>query len=278
MQNAFGTFGIKAGTMATSAVAKLLRDPGRYVPRIGKVALQQLCRVFQNRSFFLQGQMDIHPNSRWPTDLANVTGGFYPQGARAGRQICNLDPHDNTRRDMLVLLLRTLIEQQVPGAFAEVGVYQGLTARLVHHYAPERELHLFDTFAGFTERSSAPELHSVGHTSATFSDTSLERVERFVHQQNGNVSFHPGFFPESIPAGLHHERFAFVHLDADLSEPILEGLKFFYPRMSPRGMLVVHDYNSWPGARRAVDEFFRDRPELPIPMPDKSGSVLIVKQ
>lgn len=30
--------------------------------------------------------------------------------------------------------------------------------------------------------------------------------------------------------------------------------------------------------RRAVDEFFADKPELPIPMPDKSGSAVVVKQ
>jgi hypothetical protein len=28
----------------------------------------------------------------------------------------------------------------------------------------------------------------------------------------------------------------------------------------------------------AVDEFFSDKPEMPVPMPDKSGSALIVKQ
>jgi len=70
----------------------------------------------------------------------------------------------------------------------------------------------------------------------------------------------------------------FVHLDADLYDPTLSGLRFFYPRLSKRGILLVHDYNAWPGARRAVDEFFSALPELPIPMPDKSGSALIVKQ
>jgi O-methyltransferase len=68
-----------------------------------------------------------------------------------------------------------------------------------------------------------------------------------------------------------------VHLDADLYEPILEGLKFFYPRMPKHGMILVHDYNAWIGARKAVDDFFSDKPELVIPMPDKSGSALIVK-
>jgi O-methyltransferase len=71
--------------------------------------------------------------------------------------------------------------------------------------------------------------------------------------------------------------FAFVHLDADLYDPIMAGLQFFYPRVAKGGIIVVHDYNSWPGARRAVDVYFQDKPEVPVPMPDKSGSVVIVR-
>lgn len=251
-------------------LVKLLRHPKRYLPRIPKVLLGYCAPVFQNSGFFLQGQMDIHPAARWP---ANVKAGFSPQGEQ--REVRNLDPWDNTRRDMLVLLLRTILERGVAGDFAEVGVYKGWTARLIHCYAPERTLHLFDTFEGFTERSHRAEMASVGTSALAFSDTSLEAVRTLVGEVN--VHYHVGFFPQTVPPELHDRQFAFVHLDADLYEPIKAGLEFFYPRMCPRGMIVVHDYNSWPGARRAVDEFFCGLPELPIPMPDKSGSALIVR-
>lgn len=266
-----------------SRLLKLVQDPKRYAPKLGAAALQQLCRPLRNASFFLQGQMDIHPRSRWRTpfidQLVAETGGFYPRKARDGRVICDLDPHDNTRRDMLALLLRTILENDVQGSFAELGVYQGLTARLIHHYAPERTLHLFDTFEGFTERNSAAELQRMDHAvpASQFADTSVDRVRRFIAPRSSTVTFHPGFFPDSIPADLHNENFAFVHLDADLYEPILNGLNFFYPRTVARGILLVHDYNSWLGTRRAVEDFLRGKPEIPIPMPDKSGSALIVK-
>jgi Macrocin-O-methyltransferase (TylF) len=51
-----------------------------------------------------------------------------------------------------------------------------------------------------------------------------------------------------------------------------------YDRLSPGAMVVVHDYNAWFAARQAVDEFFSHKPEVPLPMPDRSGSVVIVKQ
>ena len=259
-------------------VWKLLSHPRRNFPLFLRNELRKSARRLQGASFFLQGQMDIHPKAYWPSVLVNTTGGFYPAGDCDGRRICDLDAHDNTRRDMLILLLRTVLEQKVPGMFAELGVYRGLTARLIHQYAPERMLHLFDTFEGFTDRSAVAELSQLGHSTKAFSDTSLEAARQMVGVPEATVAFHQGFFPESIPVQLHSESFAFVHLDADLYDPTLSGLEFFYPRMARRGILLIHDYNAWPGARRAVDEFFAPRPELPIPMPDKSGSALIVKQ
>jgi len=249
--------------------------------KLAKSILKKFTPLFRNTAFFMQGQMDISPRSRWYNrELVQETGGFFPAHSREGRRICDLEPWDCTRRDMLVLLLRTVIEQEVPGDMAELGVYKGSTARLMHHYLPEKDLHLFDTFAGFTERSVTAEKENTSFSTKShkFSDTSLEGVKRYIAQQNDKVHYYPGYFPDTIPPGFGDLQFAFVSLDADLFEPTLEGLKFFYPRMSNRGVLIVHDYNAWIGARKAVDEFFSDKPELPVPMPDKSGSALIVRQ
>lgn len=230
--------------------------------------------------FFLQGQMDLNPVSMWHNPhLTKLTGGYFPLNDPEQRHICNLEPWDNTRRDMLILLLRSIVTSNIPEDIAEIGVYRGFTAKLIHYYVPERRLHLFDTFEGFTDKSVFSEQKNADyHVDALhFSDTALDKVQRFIAPKNNKVLFYKGYFPDSIPDYFADLRFAFVHLDADLYEPTKEGLEFFYPRMSERGMIVIHDYNAWPGARKAVDEFFSSRRELPIPMPDKSGSALIVK-
>ena len=249
--------------------------------KLAKSIHKKFTPLLKNTSFFMQGQMDISPRSRWYNkEFERETGGFFPKGSRDGRKIHDLEPWDCTRRDMLVLLLRTVIERDIKGDLAEVGVYKGNTARLIHHYLPERQLHLFDTFEGFTERSVTAEKENTSFSTKgkKFSDTSLEGVKRFVSQQNDNVHYYKGYFPDSIPPGFGASTFSFVSLDADLFEPTLEGLKFFYPRMSVNGLLVVHDYNAWIGARKAVDQFFLDKAEMPVPMPDKSGSALIIRQ
>jgi O-methyltransferase len=63
----------------------------------------------------------------------------------------------------------------------------------------------------------------------------------------------------------------------DLYEPTIAALNYFYPKTNNGGYLLIHDYNSWSGAREAVDEFFRGKSESPIPMPDKNGSALVKK-
>jgi len=260
---------------------KLIRNPKKYVPLAIKVVQQPLCYLFRNTAFFMQGQMDINLKSRWYNpELNEFTGGYFPKNNNVERRICNLEPWDTSRRDMLILLLRTIIEQKIEGDFVEVGVYKGFTAKLIHNYVPERNLHLFDTFEGFTDRSVISEKKNTGLSisKAYFADTSLEEVKDYISPRNQNVFFYKGNFLESIPDGFNTLKFAFVHLDVDLFEPTLEGLKFFYPRMSTGGILLIHDYNAWLGARKAVDEFFADKKEFPIPMPDKSGSALVIKQ
>ena len=246
--------------------------------RLAKKLQQSTTSLFQNTAFFMQGQMDIHPRSRWYNkEVANQTGGFFVAGDLVERSIVSLEPWDNTRRDMMILLLRSIITQKVEGDFAELGVYKGNTAKLIHYYAPERKLHLFDTFEGFPEQSMDADLKKANNyiSKKIFTDTSVEMVKKRISPKNENISFYEGFFPDTIPPELNDQKFAFVHLDADLYEPVLEGLKFFYPRMRGGGFILIHDYNAWIGARKAVDEFFASKKEKPIPMPDKSGSALI---
>ncbi len=259
---------------------RLIKNPMKYGMRAGKMALWRMSGMFGNRSFYLQSQMDIAESSLWFTPhFIEKTGGFYPLDDIQKRRILWMQPWDNVRRDMLILLVRSILERNIEGAFAELGVYRGETARLLHHYCPERRLFLFDTFSGFGERSVKAEFARTGLdlSENQFSDTSVEIVCKFISPENENVEFIAGFFPDSVPQYLHSEMFAFVHLDADLYDPIFAGLNWFYKRVIKGGVMIVHDYNAWPGARAAVNDFFIDKPEVVIPMPDKSGSALIVK-
>jgi O-methyltransferase len=178
---------------------------------------------------------------------------------------------DYFRYATLGLAATRVLNEEVPGAFAEVGVWRGEMSAFLHRLAPHRQLFLFDTFSGFPDRD-LPE----GSTDSRFRDTSEEAVRRRVGPAD-NVVLRPGYVPETL-AGLEDERFAFVLLDLDLFEPTRVSLEFFYPRLSPGGYLVMHDYNNpeseW-ACKRAMETFMKDRPERLIELGDVWGSALI---
>jgi O-methyltransferase len=237
------------------------------------------------RPYYIQGRMDIDQLGSWHNPIfSDFTGGFYPKNTSTeiqsvSREIISLEKYDNVRRDMLILLLRTVIENKISGEFAELGVFKGQTAKLIHYYCPERNLYLFDTFSGFDKRDINQESKQIklSESILAFQNTSSEAAIKHIEPINDNISIFKGYFPQSIPRELNNKQYAFVHLDADLYVPTIEGLKFFYPKVPKGGMIVCHDYNAWPGVRKAVDEFFHGKQEVAIPMPDKSGSALIIK-
>jgi O-methyltransferase len=225
----------------------------------------------------IQSLMDIAPDSRWHNAaFVACFGGFSPPGKARRYEPCF--PHDQVRSDQIVLLLRELEVHAVPGAMAELGVHRGGSARLLHHFAPERRLYLFDTFTGFSPADMERETVDFTYNkTADFADTSVPLVLAHIAPINANVIPVPGWFPGSVTPTQERESFAFVHLDADLEEPITAGLAFFSPRLARGGFILVHDYNAWPGARLAVDRFIASTPGwLVVPLADKCGSALLV--
>lgn len=255
-----------------------------------ETALKQQHKLFSNAEkvskskspYFIQSRMDISPHSFWYNpEFIKEFSGFLPKPRDMYlRNIVDICSYDLVRRDMIVLLLRTIIENEIKGELAELGVYKGETAKLIHHYCPERTLNLFDTFEGFAEKDIFQENEQIRNSNSinNFKDTSIDLILNFIDPKNSNVVVYKGYFPKTIDKKLEQTIFSFVHLDADLFEPTRNGLEFFYPRISTGGIILIHDYNSWPGCRKAVDEFFRSKKEYPIPMPDKSGSAIIIKQ
>ena len=71
----------------------------------------------------------------------------------------------------------------------------------------------------------------------------------------------------------------FVSIDTDLFAPVLAGLEFFYPRLSPGGFIFVHDYNNalFPGAKAAVQEFSARNGASFVPLTDIYGTAVFSK-
>ena len=176
------------------------------------------------------------------------------------------------------LAAQRIIERNVAGAIAELGVYRGELAAILNRLFPGRTLYLFDTFEGFSDNdlSDGQEQRHSKAAAGDFKDTSLEMVlSRMADPKR--VVFRKGYFP-STTAGLE-EIFAFVSLDVDLYKPTLAGLNYFYPRLAKGGSIFIHDYNNrrYQGVRSAVEEFLEVTGAPLVQLPDFAGSAVLPK-
>ncbi|MGH7933661.1 MAG: TylF/MycF/NovP-related O-methyltransferase [Candidatus Binataceae bacterium] len=154
-------------------------------------------------------------------------------------------------------------------AMAEVGVFEGSSARIICEAKRERPLHLFDTFAGMPEPSER-ESHYLkrGQYSA-----SLMRVRSLLRPYSA-VHIHPGLFPASA-VRVNETRFSFVHIDVDLYSSTLATLEFFYPRMIPGGVILTHDYSTLPGVAQGFSDFFSNMPGAVIELPTSQAMFIV---
>jgi O-methyltransferase len=144
--------------------------------------------------------------------------------------------------------------EKVAGDIAEVGVAYGASAKVLADYASARPLHLFDTFDGLPAPTSAD---SPKFLAGQFK-SSLESVRSYLGGRQ--IHFYQGLFPATADP-VKNKAFAFVHLDVDLYESTFACLQFFYPRLSPGGILISHDYLTSEGVNSAFKVFFADKPE-----------------
>ena len=184
---------------------------------------------------------------------------------------------DNIRLSTLELISYEIGRKNLEGSVAELGVYKGKFARYINQYFPERPLYLFDTFEGFDNRDIAAEKENKFSTGEQdFSNTSIESVLKLMSYREKCIPV-KGFFPES--AKDIETTFVFVSIDADLYEPIYNGLVFFYPRLVSGGYIFIHDFNNdnYKGSRKAVEQFCMEQKINSIPLPDSGGSAIIIK-
>lgn len=184
---------------------------------------------------------------------------------------------DYIRLATLELVSYEISKRNLQGSVAELGVYKGKFARYINQYFPDRSLYLFDTFEGFDKRDLKSEKENEFSTGdQDFSDTSIESVLKLMPHPKKCIPI-KGFFPES--AKSLNDTFVFVSIDADLYEPIYNGLVFFYPRLVTGGYIFIHDFNNdnYKGSRKAVEQFCKEQSINCLPLPDSGGSAIIIK-
>lgn len=159
-----------------------------------------------------------------------------------------------------------LAEQSLPnvGDFVELGCYRGdtsvLLGKLLQTEQPDKRLWIYDSFAGLPPKTREDSSGAGANFQAgELLVTKREVIDKLRKNHLHNVIVKKAWFNELTASDLPSQ-IAFAFCDGDLYESIKVSLSLVLPRLSRRGIIIVHDYNNpeLPGSARAVDEFLRD--------------------
>lgn len=204
--------------------------------------------------------------------------------AQAHTQMAASDNHLRRQRHYTLSYLLGNALAQAQGDVCEVGCWRGLSAYQIAQRVKDsgtgKKMHLFDSFQGLSEYQ--PE-DMPGNQ-----NTNIEEVRSMVAcslpdvQSNLSefdfIDYYQGWVPERFPE-VASLKFAFVHIDVDLYQPIRDTFLFFYPLLAENGIMVFDDYGFklFPGAQQAVDEILKDLDD-PLFVPLPSGQAFLVKR
>jgi hypothetical protein len=164
----------------------------------------------------------------------------------------------------------------IPGDIVECGVSTGhgilYWALLCELTATNRMIWGFDSFSGFPPSTEADRKADGSFEKQQYDYASPPEIVLKV-LADGRVSAEfvrecvrlvRGYFEETLHQ--YDGEIALLHLDCDLYESYTTCLNALYPKVRPGGIIMFDEYedSNFPGAKRAIDEFFRDKAEKPL--------------
>ncbi len=196
--------------------------------------------------------------------------------------------------------VRYCVARDIPGAFAECGVWRGgavlamvLTLQALGERS--REMYLYDTFEGMTaptgadvSRLAPPALETWSEAVSNqrrawpelfdptvFNEDAVRTLLLDTGYPPDRLHFVRGPVEQTLPAQAPTQ-LAVLRLDTDWYESTRHELKHLFPRLATGGVLMIDDYGHWEGARRAVDEYFAaEHPPLLLSRIDYTGRIAV---
>jgi len=171
---------------------------------------------------------------------------------------------DQVSREQVQVILTELekvLGQSISGAVVEFGCYIGTTSlfirRLLDAHQDDRAFHVYDSFAGLPEKTSA----DTSPAGMQFQGGELAVSKKQFMQEFQKARLRPpvvhkvwfsALSSEDVP-----EKIAFAFLDGDFYESIYDSLKLVMPNMQAGGSIVIDDYarEALPGVAKAVHDF-----------------------
>lgn len=190
------------------------------------------------------------------------------------------------RLQNIKFIVEQIIENSIEGDILEAGNWRGgsmLYAKgiLQAYRVYNKEMWMFDTFCGFpkniTVNSPSEKNLFIGGFANLMRSNSVQQVKALfeVYNLSKGVNLIAGLFQDTIPK-TKIPKLSYLRLDADSYANTKYLLESFYDKLNVNGYIEFDDYGSYPGCKKAVDEFRRNRnindvivPEYEHPGKDK---------
>lgn len=167
------------------------------------------------------------------------------------------------RLDNLQACVCDVLRNDIPGDLIETGVWRGgstifMRAILKAYNIADRCVWVADSFEGLPPPDPIKYASDEGdiHHEFDFLRVTLEEVKANFARYgllDDQVRFLKGWFKDSLPAAPI-DRLAILRLDGDMYESTIQALTYLYPKVQPRGYVIIDDY-VLPGCKQAVTDF-----------------------
>jgi len=212
----------------------------------------------------------LFPDSRYDHESGDATHPlpFDPKRREIG---CDWPTEAETmvgmlRLDNLESCVTQVVADGIPGDLVECGVWRGGSSIFMRGLLKvlndtRRKVWVCDSFEGLPppDPDKFPDDHGDAHwTLNAYLGVPLETVEanfRRYELLDEQVRFLKGWFRDTLPAGPFDDGIAVLRLDGDMYESTWVALESLYPKLARGGFVIIDDYSSWEGCRKAVDTF-----------------------
>ena len=158
------------------------------------------------------------------------------------------------------------------GEIVECGVFKGnslmrwIKFRSILENSFSRKIYGFDTFGSFPDATIDEEVSQRDKFIKEAGSESVKKNDFFNYLEklnlNENIFLIEGDIIKTVPDFISKNkqiRISLLHIDVDLYEPTKVSLENFFPHVVKGGIVVLDDYGAFPGANKAIEEFFEDK-------------------
>jgi hypothetical protein len=178
------------------------------------------------------------------------------------------DALNAVEQDYAASLVSDLAARNVPGHFAEFGVFQGAWINLLHEMTErigfKRQIWGFDSFQGLS--APDPRFDSDFWREGMYSASLADVSERVRARERRRIELVEGFFSESLRGAKAQslKQICYARIDCDLYEPAAQCLNYLANRLSDGAILVFDDWthDTTVGEGRAFAEWIPTAPHL----------------